>query len=65
MMFSYEVNEPTDQPFGAVDENGTWSGMIGQILRHVTRYLTENILQYSIFLQIAICYQKFMSITGS
>ena len=44
MMFSYEVNEPADQAFGAVDENGTWSGMIGQILRHVSRYLTKDIL---------------------
>lgn len=64
MMFSYEVNEPADQAFGAVDENGTWSGMIGQILRHVCRYLTKDILQYSIFVQIAICYQNLMFYTG-
>ncbi len=36
---SYEVIEPEDFQWGAVDENGTWSGMIGQVARRVCKSL--------------------------
>ena len=50
-MFSYEVNEPADQAFGSVDENGTWSGMIGQILRNVNKITTVYFFAiFSVFL---------------
>ena len=34
-LWSYEIKEPEDKFWGAADENGTWSGMIGQLIRKV------------------------------
>ena len=34
-LIRYIVKEPEDQTWGAIDENGEWSGMIGQIIRKV------------------------------
>ena len=35
LFFSYTIKEPDDGQFGAVDENGTWSGFIGLLIRKV------------------------------
>ena len=32
---SYEIKEPKDGTLGAPYENGSWSGVIGQIIRKV------------------------------
>ena len=58
------MNEPADQAFGSEDENGTWSGMIGQILRNVNKITTVEFLQYSHFFQLELFFMKFMSIAG-
>ena len=34
-LWSYEIKEPEDKFWGAADENGTWSGMIRQLIRKV------------------------------
>ena len=47
------MKEPEDQTWGAIDENGEWSGMIGQIIRKVIySWFLQDILQ------IVICLKK-------
>ena len=40
-LWSYEIKEPEDKFWGAADENGTWSGMIGQLIRKVVLFLKK------------------------
>ena len=52
-LIRYTVKEPEDQTWGAIDENGEWSGMIGQIVRKVkySQFL-QGILQIILYLKI-------------
>ena len=31
--FTYEVTSPSDNQWGAINSDGTWSGMVGQLVR--------------------------------
>ena len=33
--FSYTIKEPDDGVFGTIDKNGTWSGIIAQLINKV------------------------------
>ena len=33
--FSYTIKEPEDGLFGTIDKNGTWSGIIAQLINKV------------------------------
>jgi len=33
--FQYKIVPVRDDKYGAVDENGTWNGMVGELIRHV------------------------------
>ena len=33
MNFTYEMTKPPDKQWGAIKSDGTWSGMIGMLIR--------------------------------
>jgi len=33
--FSYRIVPVRDKKYGAVEPNGTWNGMVGELIRHV------------------------------
>ena len=34
--YSYEIKEPSDGMFGGLHKNGSWSGIIGQLIQNVS-----------------------------
>jgi len=43
LIFSYSVAKPADGTWGSPLDNGSWSGMIGMIIRNVINYFISNI----------------------
>ena len=38
--FEYEIRPVRDGKYGAVDENNTWNGMVGELVRNVSHSTT-------------------------
>jgi hypothetical protein len=36
--FDFEIRPVKDGKYGAVDENGTWNGMVGELIKKVRYY---------------------------
>jgi len=34
--FTYEIKPVNDSTYGAMLDNGTWTGMVGELVRHVS-----------------------------
>ena len=48
----YEIRVVKDSSYGARDENGTWNGMVGELVRSVSRQITAG---YVMLTRLATC----------
>lgn len=39
LKFKYTIREPVDKTYGCLSANGTWSGMIGEVARGVSKFI--------------------------
>ena len=42
-LHSYELSEVEDNQYGGKTEDGTWTGMVGKVLRKVIRVLVQEL----------------------
>ena len=48
--FSYEIREVVDGKFGTKDDNNVWNGIVGELVRRVSRRLfSQPIFSHSLF----------------
>ena len=50
--FSYTIKEPEDAVFGTIDKNGTWSGIIAQLINKVFNKLYSLFITHSYLLKM-------------
>ena len=46
LKFTYQIYRTPDGKYGAETENGTWNGMIGELLNEVSKYFVSFLLLF-------------------